>query len=110
MATHYLARSFEFYTSLGFELYDGGPDTTFTSFVIGAGYLNVIVQPAGRHWSWWGRLSSTSPMWMPSTSWPSRAGLSPEAPPRDAKWGERYFHLADPEGHELSFSIPSGIR
>ncbi|MCZ6518359.1 MAG: hypothetical protein O6853_01060 [Actinobacteria bacterium] len=35
---------------------DGGPDTTFTSFVIGAGYLNVIVQPAGRHWSWWGRL------------------------------------------------------
>ena len=22
-----------------------------------------------------------------------RVGLSPEAPPRDAEWGERYFHL-----------------
>lgn len=31
-------------------------------------------------------------------------GLTPEAPPRDAEWGERYFHLTDPDGHELSFA------
>jgi uncharacterized glyoxalase superfamily protein PhnB len=34
------------------------------------------------------------------------AGLAPEAPPRDAEWGERYFHLRDPDGHELSFARP----
>ena len=26
--------------------------------------------------------------------------------PRDAQWGERYFHLNDPDGHELSFAKP----
>ena len=31
-------------------------------------------------------------------------GLYPEAAPRDAEWGERYFHLLDPDGHELSFA------
>ncbi|MYH41891.1 MAG: hypothetical protein F4150_09150, partial [Chloroflexi bacterium] len=34
------------------------------------------------------------------------AGLEPEGPPRDAEWGERYFHLRDPDGHELSFAAP----
>ena len=24
--------------------------------------------------------------------------------PRDAAWGERYFHLTDPDGHEVSFA------
>jgi uncharacterized glyoxalase superfamily protein PhnB len=24
--------------------------------------------------------------------------------PKDASWGERYFHLIDPDGHELSFA------
>jgi uncharacterized glyoxalase superfamily protein PhnB len=33
------------------------------------------------------------------------AGLRPEAPPRDAEWGERYFHITDPDGHELSFAL-----
>jgi len=28
------------------------------------------------------------------------------ARPRDAAWGERYFHLVDPDGHELSFAQP----
>jgi hypothetical protein len=26
--------------------------------------------------------------------------------PRDASWGERYFHMYDPDGHELSFAHP----
>jgi uncharacterized glyoxalase superfamily protein PhnB len=34
------------------------------------------------------------------------AGLSPETDPADAPWGERYFHLSDPDGHELSFARP----
>ena len=36
------------------------------------------------------------------------AGLSPKFPPRDAEWGERYFHLTDPDGHELTFARPLG--
>ncbi|MEE9270499.1 MAG: VOC family protein, partial [Candidatus Krumholzibacteria bacterium] len=23
-----------------------------------------------------------------------------------AEWGERYFHITDPDGHELSFARP----
>ena len=34
------------------------------------------------------------------------AGFTPEFAPRDARWGERYFHLRDPDGHELSFARP----
>jgi uncharacterized glyoxalase superfamily protein PhnB len=34
------------------------------------------------------------------------AGYQVEAPPRDAEWGERFFHLTDPDGHELSFAWP----
>jgi catechol 2,3-dioxygenase-like lactoylglutathione lyase family enzyme len=32
-------------------------------------------------------------------------GFDPEIP-RDAPWGERYFHMRDPDGHELSFARP----
>jgi uncharacterized glyoxalase superfamily protein PhnB len=24
----------------------------------------------------------------------------------DESWGERYFHIVDPDGHELSFARP----
>ena len=33
-------------------------------------------------------------------------GLRPEAPPADAPWGERFFHILDPDGHELSVAQP----
>jgi len=32
-------------------------------------------------------------------------GLHPESP-RDASWGERYFHMSDLDGHEVSFARP----
>jgi uncharacterized glyoxalase superfamily protein PhnB len=32
------------------------------------------------------------------------AGYRPDTAPGDAKWGERFFHLTDPDGHELSFA------
>jgi uncharacterized glyoxalase superfamily protein PhnB len=34
------------------------------------------------------------------------AGHRPDTAPRDAEWGERFFHLTDPDGHELSFAWP----
>jgi uncharacterized glyoxalase superfamily protein PhnB len=34
------------------------------------------------------------------------AGYQPTTVPRDAEWGERYFHLIDSDGRELSFARP----
>ena len=34
------------------------------------------------------------------------AGYHPATGPTDASWGERYFHIRDPDGHELSFARP----
>ena len=30
-----------------------------------------------------------------------------EDEPRDAPWGERYFHMREPDGYQLSFAEPS---
>ena len=32
--------------------------------------------------------------------------IKPLTRPADAPWGERYFHLCDPDGNELSFARP----
>ena len=37
-------------------------------------------------------------------------GIEPLFAPRDASWGERYFHLRDPDGHEISFTRPLKSR
>lgn len=104
LGTHDMVRAVAFYQSLGFELRYGGPGSEFTSFRAGDGYLNLISQPLERQWSWWGRLifhvSDVDDMYERVMG----LGLQPEAPPRDAEWGERYFHLVDPDGHELSFA------
>ena len=36
------------------------------------------------------------------------AGYVPTTVPSDAPWGERYFHVDDPDGHEVSFARPLG--
>ncbi len=106
LATRDMARAVRFYRALGFELHYGGDAASFTSFVIGSGYLNLIAQPPERQWSWWGRVvlwvSDVDAMYARAVA----AGLHPAASPRDAEWGERYFHLSDPDGHELSFARP----
>jgi len=38
------------------------------------------------------------------------ATSSTPASPDDAPWGERYFHIRDPDGHELSFARPLPAR
>ena len=34
------------------------------------------------------------------------AGYEPEMPPSDADWGERFFHIKDPAGHEIALARP----
>lgn len=110
LATHDMARAVSFYRMLGLEIVHGGEDAPFTSFRAGANYLNLIAQPRARRWSWWGRViiydSDVDGLYARVTA----AGLEPEAAPRDAEWGERFFHLLDPDGHELSFAWPLGRR
>lgn len=44
----------------------------------------------------------------------SNAGISNpitfENEPRDAPWGERYFHIREPDGYHLSFAKPMEKR
>jgi catechol 2,3-dioxygenase-like lactoylglutathione lyase family enzyme len=106
LATHDMARAVRFYEALGFEVLHGGEDAPFTSFRAGAGYLNLIAQSADRHWSWWGRaifyVADVDAFYANAVA----KGYCPDETPRDAAWGERFFHLTDPDGHELSFARP----
>ena len=99
-----MARSFAFYSKLGFEPEYGGPEATFTSFRIGGQFLNldlVAGYAPGRNW---GRVifhvSDVDAVYQRALA----AGLRPSMPPSDASWGERYFHILDPDNHELSFA------
>jgi len=107
LATHDMARAVRFYRALGFEIAYGGEDAAFTSLRAGPGHLNLIAQPEARRWSWWGRVifydSDVDGLHARALA----AGLHPHAAPRDAEWGERFFHITDPDGHELSFASPS---
>lgn len=106
LATHDMARAIAFYEALGFVLKSGGPEAAFTSFHAGTGYLNLTKAAAGRRCSWWGRaifhVADVDVLYARACS----AGLAPAFAPRDGSWGERYFHIVDPDGHELSFARP----
>ena len=105
LATHDMSRAVLFYRMLGFEIIHGGEDAAFTSFRGGTSYLNLIAQPAERKWSWWGRVIFYQSDVDALHARVVAAGYRPDAP-RDAEWGERFFHLTDPDGHELSFAWP----
>lgn len=108
LATHDMSAAVRFYSGLGFMLRYGGEDAAFTSFCVGPNYLNLVAQPDERRWSWWGRLifyvADVDAIYERACA----EGHEPQFAPRDAEWGERYFHLADPDGHELSFARPLG--
>ena len=67
---------------------------------------NLVAQPADKEWSWWGRVifyvSDVDDLYARAMA----EGLRPETVPRDAEWGERYFHITDPDGHELRLLAP----
>ncbi|MEW6150401.1 MAG: VOC family protein [Bradyrhizobium sp.] len=106
LGTHDMARAVHFYRSLGFELLYGGEAAAFTSFRAGTGYVNLTAQPDDRQWSWWGRVIFYVADVDATYEQARAAGWQPSTTPRDAEWGERYFHLTDPDGHELSFARP----
>lgn len=106
LATRDMARSVAFYRTLGFRLHYGGEAAGFSSFRVGRAYLNLLAVPPETPLHWWGRaifyVSDVDAFHTQALA----AGLQPESAPRDAPWGERFFHILDPDGHELSFAAP----
>lgn len=107
LVTADMAAAVAFYRALGFHLLYGGEEARFTSFRAGSGYLNLQLDTAGSTGrAGWGRVV----LWVDDVDAMYRralaAGFDPEAAPADAPWGERYFHLRDRDGHELSFARP----
>jgi catechol 2,3-dioxygenase-like lactoylglutathione lyase family enzyme len=100
-----MGRSVQFYEALGFRLAAGGRDATFTTFRVGDGFLNIQLDPEHAPVpAIWGRVI----FWVDDVDAmydrARHAGIEPAAEPADAPWGERYFHVHDPDGHELSFA------
>jgi catechol 2,3-dioxygenase-like lactoylglutathione lyase family enzyme len=101
-----MARSIRFYTSLGFEVVHGGSGSGFSSLRVGEQFLNLMFEPGPSSPARWGRVifhvGDVDEMYRIALN----AGHRPETAPRNAGWGERYFHLDDPDGHNLSFAKP----
>jgi catechol 2,3-dioxygenase-like lactoylglutathione lyase family enzyme len=106
LGTHDMARAVRFYRLVDLEFLYGGEDAAFTSFRAGDNFLNLIAQPADLRWSWWGRIIFHHPDVDGLYARLVAAGERPAEAPRDAAWGERFFHVLDPDGHELSFAWP----
>jgi len=96
-----------FYQALGFHLLYGGQEAPFTSFRVGTGYLNLQLDTIGSPRR---AVSGRIVLWVDDVDAMYQraltAGFDPETSPADAPWGERYFHIHDPDGHELSFARP----
>ena len=102
-----MARSVDFYRKIGLELSHGGREANFTSFRVGPNFLNLILSSSSSSSSsfqgWWGRLIFRTQGVDSLHAKLKGKGLEPETP-RDGEWGERYFHVKDPDAHELSFA------
>jgi uncharacterized glyoxalase superfamily protein PhnB len=72
---------------------------------VGDGYINLDLRP-GKEWGQWGRVilyvDDVDAQYQKFVD----SGWDPSTAPRDATWGERFFHINDPDGHELSFARP----
>lgn len=105
LSTHDMEAAVRFYEALGFKMKYGGADQAFTSFAVGSSFLNLVADARGPI-NWWGRVifhvSDVDALYRRALA----AELYPDFEPRDAPWGERYFHIVDPDGHELSFARP----
>jgi catechol 2,3-dioxygenase-like lactoylglutathione lyase family enzyme len=98
--------SVRFYRDLlGLEIIYGGEDAYFSSLRTKHLKDPILNLESGNPGTPWGRLifyvSDVDSFW----TYLQEQGLHPQRP-QDASWGERYFHLFDPDGHELSFARP----
>ena len=102
LAVQDMGRAVEFYQKLGFELFHGGTDSEFSSLQAGQAVVNLATS-SGYEGGWWGRVIFRVDDVDAYHGVLAAEGFTPELP-RDAPWGERFFHINDPDGHELSFA------
>lgn len=90
---------------LGMELLYGGPNAGFSSLRIPDTEFPIINLEQGVPMVNWGRIifhvADVDTFWAHL----AEKGFAPQSP-ENAAWGERYFHVHDPDGHELSFARP----
>jgi catechol 2,3-dioxygenase-like lactoylglutathione lyase family enzyme len=101
-----MGASVRFYRDvLGLEIIYGGEESYFSSLRTKDGKNPILNLEQGNPATEWGRMIfyvvDVDAFW----AYLKERGFDPERP-RDASWGERYFHMSDPNGHELSFARP----
>lgn len=102
--THDMERSVAFYESLGLRRAWSQPDDGFVVMNAGAAWVNLQLVPPEQTWNWWGRFIVHVDDVDAHYACVVQAGYTPEAMPADAPWGERYFQVLDPDGHEVSIA------
>ena len=101
--TRDMAAACRFYSSLGFECSRGGPEKSFTTMEAGTVVINLIHKPEYTG-HFFGRLILRVDSADEEHAAVVNHGLQPLFEPRIAHWGEKYFHILDPDGHEISFA------
>jgi catechol 2,3-dioxygenase-like lactoylglutathione lyase family enzyme len=110
-----MKKSVEFYSKIpNFKIVYGGSDSQFTSFLIddvSKSYLNLRINEVSAEATHWSRIifyvDDVDELfdYMENDETISRLG-NLESKPVDAAWGERFFHVLDPDGYKLSFATP----
>ena len=108
-----MKKSVDFYSKIpNFKMVYGGPDSQFTSFLIedtAKSFLNLKLNIT--HSPNFGRIILYVDdvdeifTYMENDETISELGKL-ESKPQDATWGERFFHMLDPDGYKLSFATP----
>ena len=110
-----MKRSVEFYSKIpNFKIVYGGPDSQFTSFLIDdtvKSYLNLKLNKT--YSTDFGRIifytEDVDELFAYMQNDKTVSGLGKfESKPQDAAWGERFFHMLDPDGYKLSFATQIG--
>ena len=110
-----MKKSVDFYSKIpNFKIIYGGSDSQFTSFLIddvSKSYLNLRINEVAAEATHWSRIifyvDDVDELfdYMENDETISRLG-NLESKPVDAAWGERFFHVLDPDGYKLSFATP----
>ena len=113
LATDDMKKSVDFYSKIpNFKIVYGGSDSQFTSFLIddmAKSYLNLKLYST--HSTGSGRIifyvDDVDELftYMQNDEMISALGKL-ESKPQDAAWGERFFHVLDPDRNKLSFATP----
>jgi len=104
LATHDMTKALAFYEVLGFRTVWAAPDGSFATINAGRAWVNIFRAEPDAEWGAWGRFVLHVDDVDAFHERLIAAGYQPQMAPSDAPWGERYFHILDPDGHEVSLA------